>query len=89
MGGWSGFNRTIKVDDTGLRNAGGTLQTEVGVPFRTPPGEVAKLPSALLLQTIPTVCIGAAQRQGVGIYLLVTGTTHPQFSRVGERARNV
>ena len=82
MGGWSGFNRTLKVDDTGLRNAGGTLQTDIGVPFLTPPG---KAPNCLLLSyfkpyssSISVPLSGKAS----GIYLLVTGTTHPQFSRV-------
>jgi hypothetical protein len=73
---------TAKIDDAGLRRAGGMLQTPLGVPFRTPPGAA---PNCLFLSTwrqdrseteIPLA--GRAE----GIYLLVTGVTFPQATRM-------
>ena len=81
-GGWANMDITAKIDDAGLRGAGGTLQTTLGVPFQTPAGTA---PNCLFLSQwrqdqsqaeIPLT--GRAE----GVYLLMTGNTFPQASRM-------
>jgi hypothetical protein len=81
-GGWANMDITAKIDDAGLRGAGGTLETPLGVPFRTPAGAA---PNCLFLSQwrqdqaeaeIPLT--GRAE----GVYLLMTGNTFPQASRM-------
>jgi hypothetical protein len=81
-GGWANMDITAKIDDAGLRGAGGMLQTPLGVPFRTPAGAA---PNCLFLSQwrqdqaeaeIPLT--GRAE----GVYLLMTGNTFPQASRM-------
>jgi len=81
-GGWANMDITAKIDDAGLRGAGGILQTPLGVPFRTPAGTA---PNCLFLSQwrqdqaeaeIPLT------GQAEGIYLLMTGNTFPQASRM-------
>jgi hypothetical protein len=71
-----------KIDDAGLRRAGGTLQTPLGVPFQTP---ADTSPNCLFLSQwrqdrseaeIPLT--GSAE----GAYLLMAGNTFPQASRM-------
>jgi hypothetical protein len=82
IGGWSTMSLIFSVDDSGLRKAGGTLRTGVGVPFRTPTGNT---PNARFLsywsndaQSFEVALHGRA----VALALLVTGTTLPQTSRM-------
>ena len=81
-GGWANMDITAKIDDAGLRRAGGMLQTPLGVPFRTAEGTA---PNCLFLSRwrqdqaeaeIPLT--GRAE----GVYLLMTGNTFPQASRM-------
>ena len=81
-GGWANMDIAAKIDDAGLRAAGGMLQTPLGVPFRTPAGAS---PNCLFLSQwrqdqaeaeIPLT--GRAE----GVYLLMTGNTFPQASRM-------
>jgi len=82
LGGWSSLGKPVKVDDTGLRHAGGFLHTAVGVPFQTP---AEQAPNSLFLSWFKphadSVTVPLTGR-AAGIYLLLTGTTHPQCSRV-------
>ena len=81
-GGWANMDIAASIDDAGLRGAGGLLQTPLGVPFRTPAGSS---PNCLFLSQwqqdqaeadIPLT--GSAE----GVYLLMTGNTFPQASRM-------
>jgi hypothetical protein len=81
-GGWANMDITARIDDAGLRGAGGTLQTPLGVPFQTP---ADTSPNCLFLSQwrqdrsaaeIPLT--GNAE----GVYLLMTGNTFPQASRM-------
>jgi hypothetical protein len=82
LGGWANLDMTAKIDDSGLRRAGGMLKTPLGVPFRTPTGTA---PNCLFLSQwrqdqseaeIPLT--GRAE----SVYLLMTGVTFPQASRM-------
>ena len=82
LGGWANIVPVApKIDDAGLRAAGGLLKTPAGVGFRTP----ASGPNALLLSwfkpdsTAVTVPLSG---YASGIYLLLTGTTLPQCSHM-------
>ena len=82
VGGWANMDMTARVDDAGLRAAGGTLKTPLGVPFATPPGNA---PNCLFLsqwkldrEAVEIALNGSA----MGIYLLITGITFPQASRM-------
>ena len=82
VGGWANMDMTAKVDDAGLRAAGGTLNTALGVPFATPAGNA---PNCLFLsqwkldrEAAEIALSGNAK----GIYLLITGITFPQASRM-------
>jgi len=82
MGGWSGFGKTMRVDDSGLRGAGGVLTTAIGVPFRTPAGQS---PNCVLLSYFKPYAASVSlplTGKASGVYLLLTGTTLPQLSRV-------
>ena len=76
------MDMTAAIDDTGLRGAGGTLTTPLGVSFRTPAGSA---PNCLFLsqwrQDRSEVEI-QLQGRAEGIYLLMTGVTFPQASRM-------
>jgi hypothetical protein len=82
LGGWANMDMTVKIDDSGLRGAGGMLKTPLGVPFRTPGGTA---PNCLFLsqwqQDKAAVEIPLAGR-AEGVYLLMTGVTFPQASRM-------
>jgi Glycogen debranching enzyme len=83
LGGWANFDQRATVDDTGLRNAGGTLQTSIHVPFLTPSG--ASAPNCAFIsqweidqQAIEFSVSGHART----LYLLMTGTTYPQATHM-------
>ena len=82
VGGWANNNLKSTVDDSGLRAAGGVLSTALGVPFRTPVGDA---PNCLFLSQwkidVPRVAVELSGR-AEAIYLLMTGTTYPQASRI-------
>jgi hypothetical protein len=82
LGGWANPDNRANIDDGGLRAAGGVLHTPLGVDFRTPAGNV---PNCLFLsywkQDAPSVKL-ALTGHSSGIYLLVAGSTFPQFSRM-------
>ena len=83
LGGWANFDLRANIDDTGLRSGGGTLHTSINVPFLTPSGPSA--PNCLFIsqwqidqQAIEFSVSGRARI----LYLLMTGTTYPQASRM-------
>jgi len=82
MGGWANLDMTAKIDDTGLRSAGGMLKTPLGIPFLTPAGAA---PNCLFLsqwrQDQSEAEIPLAGR-AEGVYLLMTGVAFPQTSRM-------
>ena len=76
------MDMTAKIDDAGLRSAGGMLKTSLGIPFRTPAGDV---PNCLFLsqwQQDRSEAEMPLAGRAEGIYLLVTGVTFPQASRM-------
>lgn len=82
LGGWTDFDVTATIDDTGLRSAGGTLRSAFDIPFTTP-ADTTK-PNCRLLsfwqpdkQRVEISLSGQART----LYLLMTGTTFPQASR--------
>jgi hypothetical protein len=82
LGGWANPDGRATIDDTGLRAAGGLLKTGVGVDFATPEGTA---PNCVFIsywkQDEPTVKI-VLNGRAHGIYLLMTGSTLPQCSRM-------
>jgi hypothetical protein len=82
LGGWANMDIAAKIDDAGLRAAGGMLQTPLGVPFRTPAGAS---PNCLFLsqwQQDQAEAEIALTGRAEGVYLLMTGNTFPQASRM-------
>jgi hypothetical protein len=82
LGGWANPDNRAAIDDAGLRAAGGLLHTPIGVDFRTPSGTA---PNCLFLsywkQDAPSAKLPLSGHAR-GIYLLITGTTLPQCSRM-------
>lgn len=82
LGGWANPDGRATVDDAGLRAAAGVLKTVIGVDFATPAGDA---PNCLFLsywkQDEPAAKI-ALRGRASGMYLLMTGTTMPQCSRM-------
>jgi hypothetical protein len=82
LGGWANADNHATIDDAGLRAAGGTLKTDMGVTFATPTGAA---PNCLFLshwkQDESAAHIPLAGRAR-GVYLLMAGSTLPQCSRV-------
>jgi hypothetical protein len=82
LGGWANPDGKATIDDAGLRAAGGTLKTDMGVGFATPPGSA---PNCLFLshwkQDEPAAKLPLTGRAR-GLYLLLAGTTLPQCSRM-------
>jgi hypothetical protein len=82
QGGWANMDSNAKIDAAGLRAANGTLQTPLGVPFRTPTGSA---PNCLFVSQWnldkPAASIPLFGK-AAGIYLLMTGVTFPQCSRM-------
>jgi hypothetical protein len=83
LGGWANFDLRVLIDDVGLRSAGGTLRTDINVPFLTPSG--ANVPNCSFIsqweldqQAIEFSVSGHART----LYLLMTGTTYPQASHM-------
>jgi hypothetical protein len=82
VGGWANPDNRATIDDAGLRAANGLLHTPLGVDFRTPAGSA---PNCLFLsywkQDEPSTKLPLTGHAN-GIYLLMTGTTLPQCSRM-------
>jgi hypothetical protein len=82
LGGWANPDGRASIDDAGLRSAGGLLKTALGVDFVTPAGSA---PNCLFLscwkQDERAVAVALSGRSH-GIYLLMTGSTLPQCSRM-------
>jgi hypothetical protein len=82
IGGWANFDPEPVIDDSGLRAAGGLLQTPLSIPFRTP---AAGQPNCVFLSQwqqdqsrLQIPLTGHAQ----SLSLLMTGTTLPQASHM-------
>jgi hypothetical protein len=82
LGGWANADGMARIDDAGLRAAGGLLKTGIGVDFATPGGSA---PNCLFVsywkQDAPAAKVALAGR-AEGIYLLMAGSTLPQCSRM-------
>ncbi len=82
LGGWANLDGMARIDDAGLRAARGILHTAIGVDFRTP---AANAPNCRFLshwkQDQPSLRLPLTGRASA-LYLLVTGTTLPQCSRM-------
>jgi Domain of unknown function (DUF4450) len=83
IGAWAAFDLKPKIDDSGLRSAGGVLQTPMGVPFRTPAArsEANCLFLSLWQQDKSFIEIPLTGN-AAGIFLLMAGSTFPQSSRM-------
>lgn len=83
IGGWANFKTNPKIDDTGLRALGGVLKTPPGIPFRTTAGVNA--PDCIFVsqwkQDTDAVEIPLSG-QARSLWLMMTGTTLPQTSRM-------
>lgn len=82
-GAWAAFDLQPVIDDSGLRAAGGVLETPMGVSFRTPSDHV--MPNCLFLSqwqqdqsSFETPLTG----QAGNLYLLLAASTFPQCSRM-------
>ena len=82
VGGWANMDMTAKVDDSGLRAAGGTLKTPLGVPFATPAGAAPNCLFVSQWKMDREAAEIALSGKAKGIYLLMTGVTFPQASRM-------
>jgi hypothetical protein len=82
LGGWANIGEPLKIDDTGLRNAGGILRTGIGVPFRTPAGSAPNCAFLSCFKPDQTSLSMPLTGSATGIYLLMTGTTLPQCSHM-------
>jgi hypothetical protein len=82
LGGWANPDGRASIDDAGLRSADGLLETGIGVIFGTPAGTT---PNCLFLshwkQDESRISVPLTGRSN-GIYLLMTGSTLPQCSRM-------
>jgi hypothetical protein len=82
LGGWANADGMARIDDAGMRSAGGLLKTGIGVDFATPGGGA---PNCLFVsywkQDAPAAKVALAGR-AEGIYLLMAGSTLPQCSRM-------
>lgn len=82
LGGWANMNMTAIIDDTGLRRAGGLLETPLGVPFRTPPGAASNCLFLSQWQADSPQATIPLNGRAQAVYLLLTGATYPQASRM-------
>jgi hypothetical protein len=88
LGGWANNTFKAAIDDSGLRAAGGVLKTTLGVEFRTPPNG----PNCVFLSQWKGDATSAEvplAGRAKAIYLLMTGTTYPQASRMKHGAITV
>jgi hypothetical protein len=82
MGGWANPDGMARIDDTGMRAAGGLLRTGIGVDFATPSGDAANcLFVSHWKQDEPAAAVKLSGKAS-GVYLLMAGTTMPQCSRM-------
>ena len=90
LGGWTEDDVRFEVSDDGLREAGGVLRTAFGVPFVTP-SDRARANCRFLSfwkqdrQVVTVPLTGKAHT----LYLLMTGTTFPQATRMEHGAVTV
>ena len=82
LGGWANIGEPIPIDDAGLRAANGLLQTAIGVPFSTPVGSAPNCAFLSCFKPDPTVITAPLSGRARVLYLLLTGTTLPQCSRM-------
>jgi len=82
LGGWANIGEPIPIDDAGLRAANGLLQTAIGVPFSTPEGSAPNCAFLSCFKPDPTVITAPLSGRARVLYLLLTGTTLPQCSRM-------
>lgn len=82
LGGWASIGEPLRIDDRGLRNTGGTLQTPLGVPFRTPNGTAPNCTFLSYFKPDKTETSIGLSGRAQDLYLLMTGTTLPQCSRM-------
>jgi hypothetical protein len=82
LGGWANIGEPLKIDDTGLRNAGGLLMTDIGVSFLTPAGSTPNCAFLSCFKPDRTSLSVPLTGSATGVYLLMTGTTLPQCSRM-------
>ena len=83
LGGWTTDNVSFEIDDTGLRAAGGTLKSAYGIPFVTPADRtVANCRFLSFWEQDQQVVTVSLTGKAHTLYLLLTGTTFPQASRI-------
>lgn len=83
LGGWANFDQQAAIDDTGLRNAKGTLHTSINVPFLTPESPSAPNCSFISQWELDQQAIEFSVSGNARIlYLLMAGTTYPQASHM-------
>jgi hypothetical protein len=82
LGGWAEEGAAFPIDDSGLRGAGGELKTSIGVPFATPAGDAPNCRFLSYFKPDGTSLNIPLSGRAKGVYLLMTGTTLPQCSRM-------
>jgi len=82
LGGWANADGHATIDDAGLRTAAGLLKTAVGVDFATPAGSAPNCRFLSYWKQDETLATVALSGRAHGIYLLMTGSTLPQCSRM-------
>ena len=82
IGGWANPDGTARIDDAGLRGAGGLLQTPLGVDFRTPAGSAPNCVFLSYWKQDESSMKVALSGRAEGVYLLMAGSTNPQCSRM-------
>ncbi len=90
LGGWADGEMRFEIDDAGLRGAGGTLKTAFDILFVTPADRAAANCRFLSFweqdqQVVTSSLTGKAHT----LYLLMTGTTIPQATRMEHGAVTV
>jgi hypothetical protein len=82
IGGWANPDGSARIDDVGLRGAGGLLQTPLGVEFRTPAGSAPNCVFLSYWKQDESSMKVALSGRAEGVYLLMAGSTNPQCSRM-------
>ena len=82
LGGWANPDGMARIDDAGMRAAGGLLRTGIGVDFATPAGSAANCVFVSHWKQDEPVATAKLTGKASGVYLLMTGTTLPQCSRM-------
>jgi hypothetical protein len=82
LGGWANPDGMATIDDAGLRAAGGLLKTGIGVNFAMPEGSAANCLFISHWKQDESSARVTLSGRAEGIYLLMTGSTMPQCSRM-------